>query len=281
MGMVAYWPFDGNLQDPVGAHDGIGHGDAPIAFDAGQFGQGVDLDPALLQYVEAGAPESDFDMTGGSVSLSMWFRVDNFDVGWQALIAKGEGTNYRVARRGETGTIAYAGGVGEPAQAAPDVNDGEIHHVVALTRAGVQTELWIDGVLYEVGLNPNIADDRGTHQPLLIGANPDTDPLRYWNGLIDDVGVWSRALSPNEIARLWNNGAGAAIGDLIGILQGPVITIVNNGDGTVTLEWAGGGVLEVATEITGPWQVLEGAESGTPIPMDPDEAAVFARVRQD
>ncbi|MCB1128237.1 MAG: LamG domain-containing protein, partial [Verrucomicrobiae bacterium] len=212
LGMVAYWPFDGNLADPVGGHDGVGHGSEPIAFDAGMFGQGVDLDPSLLQYVEAGAPEADFDMGGGSVSMSMWFRVDNFDVSWQALIAKGEGTNYRLARRAETGTIGYAGGVGEPAQAAPDVNDGEIHHVVALTRAGVQTELWIDGTLYEVGANPTITDN---DQPLLIGANPDTSPLRYWNGLIDDVGVWSRALSAAEIAKLWNGGAGASIGDLV------------------------------------------------------------------
>ena len=212
-GLIGYWTFDGDLTDssPAGGHDGIAHTTADtgaLTFGDGKFGQGVVLDSSLSEYVEAGGPESDFDRTGGSVSISMWFRVDAFDASWQALIAKGEGTNYRLARRGDTDSIGYAGGVGEPAAAAPSVNDGEIHHVVAVTRAAVQTELWIDGVLYETAANPNIADDWDTHMPLLIGANPDTDPLRYYNGLIDDVAVWGRALDPAEIQMIYNNGDG-------------------------------------------------------------------------
>jgi hypothetical protein len=163
--------------------------------------------------------------------------VAAFDADWQALIAKGEGSNYRVARRGSTDNIAYAGGVGEPAQAAPPVNDGEFHHVVAITRAGVQTELWIDGALWEVGVAPNIGDNDDI--PLMIGANPDTSPLRYWNGVIDDVGIWARALEPAEVALIYNNGDGAPIMSLLDQTAPPLTSVglnfgADEADGTMT-----------------------------------------------
>jgi hypothetical protein len=35
--------------------------------------------------------------------------------------------------------------------------------------------------------------------------------LHHWDGLIDEVGIWSRALSSNEVSQLYNNGDGLAI----------------------------------------------------------------------
>jgi len=252
--LIANWPFDGDLTDPVGGHDGIAHttaGSGTLEFVDGKFGQGVDLEYSLADYVEAGGPESDFDRGGGSVSLSMWFRVDSFDVDWQALIAKGEGSNYRLARRGATQTIGYAGGVGEPGQAAPDVYDANateqvIHHVVAVTRAGFQTELWIDGVLYEVAAGPNISDD---DNPLLIGANPGADPVRNFGGLIDDVGIWARALEPAEIQLIYNNGDGATIASLLDTSV-PAITALGINFGADEPDGADGGTL-AATDVAG------------------------------
>ena len=46
--------------------------------------------------------------------------------------------------------------------------------------------------------------------------------------------------------------------------DGPLVefsSIVNNGDGTITVTWAGGGVLEAAPAITGEWLEVEGATS--------------------
>jgi hypothetical protein len=258
VGLVANWPFDGDLTDPIGGHDGIARG-GPLTFAPGKFGQGVDLDYARQQYVEAGGPESDFDMGGGEVTMSLWFRVDAWDVSWQCLVAKGEGSNYRLARSGTTDNIQYAGGVGEPTLAAPGVNDGQIHHVVALTRLGTQTELWIDGTLHETGGVPNIANN---NMPLLIGENPDARG-RYWNGLIDDVAIWRRALSPEEIAKIWNKGAGMSVIDAIGGIPSELefTKIQLNADKTVTIEWTGRGTLQSAASVTGPWTDVQGAVS--------------------
>ncbi|MCP5524475.1 MAG: hypothetical protein H7A46_23335 [Verrucomicrobiales bacterium] len=60
-------------------------------------------------------------------------------------------------------------------------------------------------------------------------------------------------------------------------LLGPV-SIVKNTDGTVTVTWSGGGVLEAAPAVTGPWAEVEGATS--PATFTPSEAAVFGRIRK-
>ena len=79
----------------------------------------------------------DWTHANGSLSIAGWFKVDAFDKSWQALIAKGENLNYRIARRSDTGdtSIAYAGGTGEGAADTPQVNDGKWHHFVAVTDA--------------------------------------------------------------------------------------------------------------------------------------------------
>ena len=112
-------------------------GRTPIAFVDGKagFGKAIKLD-GTGQFVEiTGGDENELEFPGGSMSIAGWFKVDAFDTEWQALIAKGEGSNYRVARRAATGTIAYAGGVGEGADDVPLVNDGNWHHFVAISDA--------------------------------------------------------------------------------------------------------------------------------------------------
>lgn len=41
-----------------------------------------------------------------------------------------------------------------------------------------------------------------------IGHRVDTPASDYWNGRIDEVGIWKRAITVQERADLWNGGAG-------------------------------------------------------------------------
>ena len=104
-GLKAYWPFDGNLEDSAGIFDGTEVGSASIPFVNGKsgFGKAIKLD-GEDQYVEiTGGEPDDLAFEGGSMSIAGWFKVDGFDTSWQALVAKGEGSNWRVARRGDEG----------------------------------------------------------------------------------------------------------------------------------------------------------------------------------
>ncbi len=170
-------------------------------------------------------PDSvDINKEGQDLSISAWFQVDAFDTSWQALLAKGEGSNYRIARQGDTNFMAYAGGARDirpdPAPAASPTNpgDGLWHNVVATTTNGGGVSLWVDGALVEDAGNVDqvaaITNTNSTDPPeLWIGNNPGS-PGREWEGGIDEVAIWGRVLSEGEIASIWNGGDGASIPQL-------------------------------------------------------------------
>jgi hypothetical protein len=64
----------------------------------------------------------------------------------------------------------------------------------------------------------------------------------------------------------------------MGSAQPPQITsIKKNADGTITVEWTGGGTLQAGATVLGPWQDVTGATS--PYNFTPTAAMLFARVR--
>jgi len=268
-GLTAYWNFDGNLQDSIKNFHGTAKGTNALAFvdGMGGFGKAIKLD-GTDQYVDiTGGNENELEFPKGSMSIAGWFKVDAFDRDWQALIAKGEGTNYRIARRGSGNSIAYAGGVGEGADDVPSVNDGQWHHFVAISDAKTNafgTALYIDGVLHGIMATQPVLDQNAKH--LFIGANPDTSPLRFWKGEIDDIAIWNRVVTADEVATLWNSGLGTPLSTLP--LPKPPVTLANmtivKGATAVTITFEG--TLQSADAVTGPWTDVAGAspQSVTP-----------------
>ncbi|MFP6879392.1 MAG: hypothetical protein VCA34_00485, partial [Roseibacillus sp.] len=50
--------------------------------------------------------------------------------------------------------------------------------------------------------------------PMEIGGNPELFDMN-WNGLVDDVAVWNRALTTGELRQIWNTGRGVPIAALV------------------------------------------------------------------
>lgn len=64
-----------------------------------------------------------------------------------------------------------------------------------------------------------------------------------------------------------------------GVTEAPRFqSIVKNANGTVTVTWSGGGTLQAAPTVLGPWQDVTGATS--PYTFTPNQAMLFGRVRQ-
>jgi len=205
-GLIAYWPFDGDLDDAVGDSDGTAQGSTDIAFADAQFGEGIDLD-GVDQFVETPAENEEmFDFQDGTgFSISAWFSVNEFSKSWQALIAKGEGNRWRVHRRGGESIMTGNGGAGDVPAGGTDVTSGEIHHLVLVSDPdGGEVRFYIDGELESTGGAPNIESN---DNPMMIGENPDARN-RTWAGLIDDVGIWDRPITEDEVATIWNGGSG-------------------------------------------------------------------------
>ena len=199
-GLIAYWPFDGDLKDAIGDSHGTGMGSDDIVYDTGQFGQGIDLD-GIDQFIETPVENEEmFDFQDGTgFSVSAWFRVDGFTKSWQALISKGEENRWRIHRRGGESIMTGNGGNGDVSAGTTDVNDGEIHHVVLVSDPdGGEVRFYVDDELEATGASPNIESN---DNPMMIGESPDARN-RTWDGLIDDVAIWKRALSDSEVSAL-------------------------------------------------------------------------------
>jgi hypothetical protein len=250
-GLVARWNFDNeDFSDSVGSYNGEGMGTDPIAFGDGptaEFGKALTLD-GIDQFVEITSDGGDLGFTGGSMSVSTWFRANDFDKSWQALIADGEGNRWRLHRRGGEGGFAWVGGNGDTPVGA-DVSIGEWHHVVGVADAsGLEfgSRLYLDGEIYATNDTPA---DLGTNDfNVMIGENPDARG-RTWNGDIDDVAMWNRVLTQDEVKAL---GAGP--------LQTGGVTLPHYDSGAFTGNFVHGrdGDYIVFKDISGTSFVLEG-----------------------
>lgn len=271
-GVVALWNFDEeDFVDTVGDFDGSGRGTAPISFVPSRsgLGQAVSLD-GVDQFIEitGGSSPDDLAFAGGSMSLSAWFRPEAFDKSWQAIIAKGEGANWRVHRRSDTGGLAHAGGIGEGPEGI-DLAVGEWHHLVAITDVtGTEfgTALYVDGVHYSSNAGEATLSANG--MPVMIGENPDARG-RYFTGAIDDVALWDRVLSLAEVEAL---ATGFPIQDAL-TLAPPVpgsITSVSVIDGDLSIEFTG--TLESSESVAGPF--LPVADAASPFTVDVSNEAI-------
>lgn len=222
-GLLNYYTLDGHFDDTAGSLPGNtstvdDNGTQPaesVTFAAGALGDYGVFNGDPEAFVEV--PDSDdIVATGEGLAISAWFNVTSLDDGWQALVAHGESADYRVARRSSDSVMSSRVGAGDIPTSAigPDITDGEWHHVVANAPLGGDTEIWVDGELIETG-GPTAITDNGSGR-LMIGGNPDTGPeWRTWNGGIDDVAMWDRGLTVEEIGEIYNAGvAGVALAEI-------------------------------------------------------------------
>jgi tetratricopeptide (TPR) repeat protein len=210
-GLVARWEFeqskDGVIPDTSGnGLHGRLVGDAQVYADS-ERGNVLRLD-GKGDWVDCGA-DTKFDITD-EITLSVWIKVARFDTKWQAVITKGISI-WRLDRNGTTDTLEFnCGGVTTPLGTSSytsigghvNVNDGKWHHITGVYD-GCRISLFIDGER-DASL-PTLAYTRiATYtDPVRIGMNSGGYQSYEWNGLIDDVRIYSYALSPEDIKSLY------------------------------------------------------------------------------
>ena len=132
----------------------------------------------------------------------------------------------------ENGKAAYYHGLcGEAVDTclftASRINDDQWHHL-ALTNDGARVRLYVDGRLtggeaFEhsgtlAARGPSLQSAAGvelTAKSVFVGACNDTSepgPAKhFYQGLVDDLHVWNRALTPHEVATVWTEVTGKAV----------------------------------------------------------------------
>lgn len=86
------------------------------------------------------------------------------------------------------------------------------HHIAA-TYDGVTIRLYFDSVQVA---SQSIADAGiASLRDFVIGINSDVNAGTWWDGLLDEVSFWSRAISDNEIKFLYNSGSGRSYAQIL------------------------------------------------------------------
>ncbi|HJO53693.1 MAG TPA: LamG domain-containing protein, partial [Verrucomicrobiota bacterium] len=214
--LIAYFPFDGasDLVDKVAGLEGEAQGE--LADADGVIGSAVDLGEAenwIKVDAEATgwlAPASD----NNALSVSLWQKLNvvrNSSTFW--FRAEAAGSNARNAQAhipwGNNSiffdTSGCCGGTQRISKAA-DIDFLEWHHFVFTKNEDGHKEIYIDGALWHEGENTGPLFDDWTY--LAIGSSGTGD---YAHAIVDEFGVWGRAITASEVAAIYNGGAGAPL----------------------------------------------------------------------
>ena len=209
--LEAYWKLDGNADDASGNdRHGVLYG-GPVWTTERSVEGALQLD-GMNDHVNI--PGYTGISGGGSRTCSAWIKTTAAEPGliisW-GYSAAGQKWMFRVESDGSLGVGVWDGYIKTTNQF---VNDGNWHHVAAVLADDgspdvSEIQLYIDGVLE---MSPYINNSRAIattdSQNVVIGALLDADGVNYashFQGSIDDVLIYSRALSPSEIQQVMND----------------------------------------------------------------------------
>jgi uncharacterized protein (TIGR02145 family) len=101
------------------------------------------------------------------------------------------------------------GGTPYTVDSSVNVSDGKWHHLVG-TYDGTTMKIYVDGVNKGSSwfLSGSLPTQAGN---MRIGADYETFPSNFWNGSLDDIRIYNRALSDAEVAQLYNMSANKTI----------------------------------------------------------------------
>jgi len=216
--LVAWWAFNegsGNTATDSsgnGIHGTLkpGQSSGPM-WVAGMIDDALDFNNDNQNYVECG-PHPALDITG-SITVAAWVKRGAWDDNYRYdnIIWKTETTEasraFRLSRDSWDDEACFtlnATGGEVKARGATIINDNQWHHIAGVYDMDTgDVFLYVDGNVDASGpTSGNIKDSTG--RPIYIGAGWDTIS-DFWEGLIDEVRIYSRALSPEDVMELYES----------------------------------------------------------------------------
>ncbi len=197
-GLVSWWTADGNTSDHSGLNPGSLHNGA--AFAGGEVGQGFrfnDLDDNF-QSSTLGFPTGNANRT-----MELWVRQDSV-IAVQALFAVygdfSGGGNYEL---GASGSRVFFSQWGETIW-GPFLQRGRWYHI-AVTNVGNFATLYVDGNPVSSG---NLAINTPGGTTFRVGTVTPSSPGYFgFRGMTDEIAVYDRALTNNEIRSIFMAGS--------------------------------------------------------------------------
>jgi len=218
-GLVGLWTFDAPDMAGVTAYDRSGQGNTGTLTNGptktiGKIGQALNFD-GVDDVVDAGSGSS-LNMGGSAWTVSAWIKTTDTN---GAIVCKDQyGTGGCKLGNADYYVLGVTSGIAQfewnggdsaskaTANGTSNVADGTWHHIVGIrpNNGDKTAEIYVDGIRQAQATHSGQWTGADTTQSLRIGQSyANTEAL---NGLIDEVRVYNRALSAEEIKRLYNLG---------------------------------------------------------------------------
>ncbi len=208
------YDYSGNERHGTLEH-GLTHGG-----DAGQLHTALDFAGGAnntdSEYIDLSAHVDDFaNLSEGS--FSAWIRSDGASPGViLGASDQGDGSSelrFFVVNSGSNSILRLDGrndgtSIGG-LQGTTDLADGVLHHVMATVDSSGNAALYVDGMLESTATGMGFFDDVAGLDTMGIGRSKDATAgggQWFFDGLIDDLAIWNRALSVQEVQHIYIQG---------------------------------------------------------------------------
>lgn len=201
--LVSYWKMDGNSLDSKGTNHGTNSGSA--FGDIGNFGNCASFNGS--SYITT--PTGSLNLT--TFSVCGWIKKTGTLTTWATIIDKEAsstnrnwwiGLGYHVSY-GPVGSLCFFGSVGGSTNvitsSSKSVIQNDIWYHFAVIRDNPNSYIYLNGRLEGVQSYAGNIDTGGSS--IKIGVYYDSSQL-FWSGSIDDISIFSRALTSDEVLLL-------------------------------------------------------------------------------
>ena len=219
LGLVGYWPFDNSSISGAAAYDRSGNSNngtltgTPTIGVSGKIGQAIGLSGSS-QYVSVTNKSPFAFTTNSNFTLSTWVNLNSVSSGsgmGVALLGKyflgGNFSGYTLRTTTGSNGVTFTSNAATTFTGAITLSSNTWYHIVYVRTSSAQY-LYANGVQigYKGSLD-TITDASSSNFNIGFDGQTSGGPT-YTNGTIDDVRVYNRALSANEVFVLYNSASG-------------------------------------------------------------------------
>ena len=210
-GLVALWSGEGNGVDSVGGHNAtVPDG---VTFVPAKVGLGFNFDGGNHRVMVPDAPELNFG-ANQDFSIAVWIQVQpappELTTGVMDIVDKRTEEQATFDSPGYAmnllnGRLQFRFMHRSYGPAGPDLIDGQFHHVAVTVERNSPTggHLYVDGKVILTFDPTQVPGDSSNSEPLRIGNHCNPNYFSFFHGIIDELGIYNRALPPDEIQSLF------------------------------------------------------------------------------
>ena len=211
--IVSYYKLNettGEVIDSANLNNGINNGATRGV--VGIIDNAFDFESSNHEYVSINdGGNLSFNNDIENYSMGLWFKTESKGVNKELIIDRtnsGSPASYRcnINIIDQVHCGSWDGQMAIDTYTSTLVSSDNWHYLTFVSNI-THSKIYLDGNLEDTKINNN--GDTSNLEGSYIGRYSSGDQdIHYFDGEIDEVGIWDRALSNNEIQRLYNNGNG-------------------------------------------------------------------------